>query len=111
MKKSNRTLPRCNARIKPRKKYQLKNGLIRYPEVQGDPGDQRCTRSINCPHHKERNSQVPMLPLDIPIYRNPQVIAGNHQSSIVVERLTKEQVRAAINRGHMEATGRPWKVD
>jgi hypothetical protein len=101
MKKNNRTLPRCNARIKPRKKYQLKNGLIRYVEVKGDPGSQRCTRSINCPHHKKRNAEVPMLPLDVPIYRNPEII---------VERLTKEQVRAAINRGHMEVTGRPWKV-
>jgi len=91
-----RKKPRCVGRVKPRKKYQTKSGLIRYVEVQGDPGTQRCLRSINCPHHRAENARIMELPFE------------EQEETIEVVPLTREQVRAAINKGHMEATGRPF---
>lgn len=88
-KRNRRRLPRCNARIKPTSKYSTKSGLVRYPEVTGDIGSQRCLRSINCPHHKVRNNEVPMLP-------------GINDS---VAPLTWEEVKALVNKGYAEVTG------
>jgi len=94
-----RKKPRCVGRVKPRKKYQTNSGLVRYIEVQGDPGTQRCLRSINCPHHKADNARILELPFQ------------GHEERIEVVPLTREQIRAAINKGFMEATGRPYFVN
>ena len=94
-----RKKPRCVGRVKPRKKYQTNSGLVRYIEVQGDPGTQRCLRSINCPHHKADNARILELPFQ------------GHEERIEVVSLTREQIRAAINKGFMEATGRPYFVN
>jgi len=91
-----RKKPRCVGRVKPRKRYQTKSGLIRYVEVRGDPGTQRCLRSINCPHHRAENARIMELPFE------------EQKETIEVVPLTREQIRAAINKGHMEATGRPF---
>jgi len=85
-----RTKPRCVGRVKPRKKYQTKSGLIRYVEVQGDLGTQRCLRSINCPHHRAENARIMELPLEP-----------------IVE-LTRQQIRALINEGYRKATGKNY---
>lgn len=88
-----RTSPRCAGFIKPKTKRKTKSGLQRYPEVQGDLGTQRCLKSINCPHHRADNARIVELPFDEHIP------------------LTRDQVRAAINEGHMEVTGRPFYQD
>lgn len=91
-----RKKPRCVGRVKPRREYQTNSGLVRYVEVQGDPGTQRCLRSINCPHHRAENARIMELPFE------------EHEERIEVVPLTREQIRAAINKGYMEATGRPF---
>jgi len=93
-KQSRRTLPRCNAQIWPKKKYKLKNGLERTPPMPGQPNNQRCTRSIRCPHHKNRNSECPVI-----------------QEVGEAVFLTWEQVKELINNGHREVTGRNYYQD
>lgn len=94
-----RKKPRCVGLIKPRKRYKTNSGLIRYVEVQGDPGTQRCLRSINCPHHRAENARIMELPFEEP------------KETIEVVVLTREQIREAINKGYMEATGRPYYTE
>ena len=89
-----RKKPRCVGRVKPRKKYQTNSGLIRYVEVQGDLGTQRCLRSINCPHHRADNARIMELPLKE--VGEPQV------------ELTRQQIRALINDGYRKATGKNY---
>lgn len=91
-----RKKPRCVGRVKPRRKYQTKSGLVRYVYIKGTPEDQRCLRSINCPHHREDNARIMELPLQY------------EEKPVEVVPLTREQIRAAINKGYMEATGRPF---
>ena len=91
-----RKKPRCVGRVKPRREYQTKSGLIRYVYIKGTPEDQRCLRSINCHHHREDNARIMELPLQY------------EEKRIEVVPLTREQIRAAINKGYMEATGRPF---
>lgn len=91
-----RKKPRCVGRVKPRRKYQTKSGLVRYVYIKGTPEDQRCLRSINCPHHREDNARIMELPLQY------------EEKPVEVVPLTREQIRAAINKGYVEATGRPF---
>jgi len=86
-----RTSPRCVGIIKPTNKRVLKNGLVRYPQIKGDTIQQRCVKSINCPHHRAANARIMELPLEEPYVE-----------------LTKEQIRQLVNIGHMAETGRPY---
>jgi len=69
----------------------LKKGLERYPQIKGDVTQQRCLKSINCPHHRAANARIMELPLEEPYVQ-----------------LTIEQIRQLINIGHMAETGRPY---
>jgi len=86
-----RTSPRCVGIIKPTSKRVLKKGLERYPQIKGDVTQQRCLKSINCPHHRAANARIMELPLEEPYVQ-----------------LTIEQIRQLINIGHMAETGRPY---
>ena len=86
-----RTSPRCVGIIKPTSRRVLKKGLERYPQVKGDATQQRCLKSINCPHHRAANARIMELPLEEPYVQ-----------------LTIEQIRQLINIGHMAETGRPY---
>jgi len=84
-----RTSPRCVGVIKPTSRRVLKKGLERYPQIKGDVTQQRCLKSINCPHHKVVNARIIELPLKEPYVE-----------------LTREQIRKLINIGYMAETGR-----
>ncbi len=86
-----RTSPRCVGIIKPTSKRVLKNGLVRYLQVKGDTTQQRCTKSINCPHHRAANARIIELPLEEPYVQ-----------------LTREQIRYFVNIGYMAETGRSY---
>ena len=86
-----RTSPRCVGIVKPTSKRVLKKGLERYPQIKGDVTQQRCTKSINCPHHRAANARIMELPLEEPYVE-----------------LTREQIRQLINIGYMAETGRPY---
>lgn len=86
-----RTSPRCVGIIKPTSRRILKNGLERYPQIKGDVTQQRCLKSINCPHHRAANARIMELPLEEPYVE-----------------LTREQIRQLVNIGHMVETGRPY---
>ena len=86
-----RTPPRCAGKVKPTSKRVLKKRLERYPQIKGHVTQQRCLKSINCPHHRAANARIMELPLEEPYVE-----------------LTREQIRQLINIGHMAETGRPY---
>lgn len=79
-----RTSPRCVGIVK-RRGYIIRNGR----KISRIPGDQ-CSRSINCPMHKEANGRIMQLPFE----QTPTI------------NYTWEDVKKWINEGHFKSTGK-----